>query len=154
MKNLLLIAIILLTSNCIAQRGSYKSITERNGKIGIGTNNPDELLTVKGKIHTQEVLVDLEGAVAPDYVFESYYTGGSSLNPFYRLMSIDDLATYTSKNNHLPGVPSASEIEKNGLELKKFNLILLEKIEELVIYTLEQQKQIELLKEKIENIEK
>lgn len=69
-------------------------------------------------------------------------------------MSIDDLATYTSKNNHLPGVPSASEIEKNGLELKKFNLILLEKIEELVIYTLEQQKQIELLKEKIENIEK
>ena len=49
-----------------AQRNRLKNIYSENGKIGIGTNTPDELLTVKGKIHTQEVMVDLNGAIAPD----------------------------------------------------------------------------------------
>ena len=69
MKNALLIIVILITASSYSQRSKYKNIFEKNGEIGIGTNQPDALLTVKGDIHAQEVLLDLKGAVAPDYVF-------------------------------------------------------------------------------------
>jgi len=128
-------------------------MTEKNGMIGIGTERPDELLTVKGKIHTQEVLVDLEGAVAPDYVFESYFLGTSELNPNYHMLSLPELAVFVEKNKHLPGIPSAAALEKEGLALKEMNLRLLEKIEELTLYTLQQQKEIDALKEKVTQLQ-
>ena len=90
----------------------YKSITERNGQIGIGTKAPDAKLTVKGQIHTQEVMVDLEGAVAPDYVFEAYFEGESELNPSYKFPSLQEVGSYIEANHHLPGVPSADELDK------------------------------------------
>jgi hypothetical protein len=153
MKNLLLIAIICFTSSCIAQR-DFKNLSEKDGKIGIGTTTPDELLTVKGKIHTQEVLVDLEGAVAPDYVFEHYFEGVSSLNSEYKPLSIKEIKDYIKEHYHLPGIPSAQEMEEKGMSLKEMNLLLLEKVEELTIFTIEQQKEIDLLKEKISSLEK
>jgi len=149
MKSILILTLLLLSISVTAQRGKYKNITEKNGKIGIGTNNPDELLTVKGKIHTQEVIVDLKGSVAPDYVFETYYKGTSKLNPDYTFLTLKEIETYIKENNHLPKVPSAEEIEENGLSLKEMNLLLLEKIEELTLFTIQQQKEIDLLKEKI-----
>ncbi|GAB5401401.1 MAG: hypothetical protein Aureis2KO_29860 [Aureisphaera sp.] len=154
MKNLLLIVLAIGVTSCTAQRMTLTNITEKNGKIGIGTTNPDELLTVKGKIHTQEVIVDLKGAVAPDYVFESYYEGSSLLNPDYRLPSLTELENYVKSHHHLPNVPSAQEIDKEGLSLKEMNLLLLEKVEELTLYTLEQQKEIETLKKKVAEISK
>ena len=145
MKNLVaFILIILFFSSCGAQ-SKFRVMTENNGKIGIGTTTPDELLTVKGKIHTQEVIVDLNGAVAPDFVFESYFEGTSDLKRDYTLPSLNDVAAFIKANHHLPGVPSASQIESEGLSLKKMNLLLLQKIEELTLYTLEQQKEIESL---------
>jgi hypothetical protein len=145
MKNLVaFILIILFFSSCGAQ-SKFRVMTEKNGKIGIGTTTPDELLTVKGKIHTQEVIVDLNGAVAPDFVFESYFEGTSELKRDYTLPSLNDVAAFIKANHHLPGVPSASQIESEGLSLKKMNLLLLQKIEELTLYTLEQQKEIESL---------
>ncbi|MCH2491046.1 MAG: tail fiber protein [Flavobacteriales bacterium] len=153
MKNLLLIAMVLLTVSMTAQRNRYKNITELNGKIGIGTTQPDELLTVKGKIHTQEVLVDLNGAVAPDYVFESYFTGTSTSNPLYTMPTLAELASYIEEHHHLPGVPSAATLEEEGISLKEMNLVLLQKIEELTLYTLEQQREIEQLKKAVSSIE-
>ena len=151
MKNILFLAIILLSVSVSAQRGKYKNITERNGKIGIGTTQPDELLTVKGKIHTQEVIVDLKGSIAPDYVFENYYLGESKLNSNYKFLTLPEIETYIKKYHHLPRVPSAKEIEENGLSLKEMNLLLLEKIEELTLFTIQQQKEIDLLKIQVEN---
>ena len=139
MKNIVLIGLILLTTTGFAQRSKYKNLFERNGNIGIGTRAPDALLTVNGKIHTQEVLVDLEGAVAPDYVFESYYKGSSTLKPSYKFLSLSDLERFIEENHHLPGVPSAELLEKDGMPLKEMNLILLEKVEELTLHLLEQQ---------------
>ncbi|SFN74538.1 hypothetical protein SAMN05421738_1363, partial [Algoriella xinjiangensis] len=52
--------------------GNLMSIQD-NGRVGIGTSNPDEKLTVKGKIHAEEIIVDL--AVPADYVFQKYFTG-------------------------------------------------------------------------------
>ena len=151
MKNILILAILLLSISVTAQRGKYKNIIEKNGKIGIGTTQPDELLTVKGKIHTQEVIVDLKGAIAPDYVFENYYLGYSNLNPNYRFLTLPEIETYIKEYYHLPGVPSAKEIEENGLSLKEMNLLLLEKIEELTLITIQQQKEIDLLKVYLKN---
>ena len=116
-----------------------------NGNVGIGTTTPDAKLTVKGNIHTQEVKVDLNGAVAPDYVFKEDY----------KLKSLDQVQAYINENGHLPNIPSATEMEKEGVLLKEMNLKLLEKIEELTLYTLEQQKEIEAerVKNKKQDIE-
>jgi len=153
MKNLLLIVFVFTSLHCFAQRNPFKNMTEKNGKIGIGTDRPDELLTVKGKIHTQEVLVDLNGAVAPDYVFEKYFSGTSELKPLYRMLSLNETAVFIEKYHHLPGIPSAKDLEKEGLALKEMNLLLLEKIEELTLYMIEQQKEINTLKEKVSQLE-
>ncbi len=149
MNKLLVFSLILFTLSASAQRNPFKNLTEKNGKIGIGTKSPDALLTVKGKIHTQEVLVDLEGAIAPDYVFEKHFTGSSTLLPEYRLISLEELEIFLKENHHLPDLPSAATMQEEGISLKEMNLLLLQKIEELTLYTLQQQKEIDLLKEKV-----
>lgn len=146
MKYVFLFCLFIITTNTFSQNKKLKNIYSNNDKIGIGTNSPDELLTVKGKIHTQEVIVDLNGAVAPDFVFETYYTPFPKLNPTYNFLSLEEIETFIKKNHHLPKIPSAEEIEQNGLSLKEMNLLLLEKIEELTIFTIQQQKEIDLLK--------
>ena len=153
MKKLLFLVLIFLSVNSFAQRGKFRNLIEKNDKIGIGTKTPDALLTVKGQIHTQEVQVDLEGAVAPDYVFEYYFEGISTLQPDYQFPELKDVGAYIEENYHLPGIPSAAKLESEGMLLKEMNLLLLQKIEELTIYTLEQQKEIDVLKEKISTLD-
>lgn len=153
MKTIFFLLVVSFTTySCQAQRG-FSNLNERDGKIGIGTNRPDELLTVKGKIHTQEVLVDLNGAVAPDYVFEDYVEGVSVLKPSYKRMTLEALETYIQQYKHLPAIPDAQTLQKEGMLLKEMNLLLLEKIEELTLYTLEQQKEINALKNRMELLE-
>ena len=79
MKYVFFFCLFIFTTNTFSQNKKLKNIFSENNRIGIGTKYPDELLTVKGNIHTQEVIVDLKGAVAPDYVFETYYTTFSKL---------------------------------------------------------------------------
>ena len=112
-----------------------------NGSIGIGTSNPDQLLTVKGIVHAQEVRVDLS-VPGPDYVFEKNY----------RLPTLKEVKDYIDQNRHLPEMPSAAEMERNGLQLGEMNMLLLKKMEEMTLYILDQQKQIEALKSRMETI--
>ena len=102
----------------------------KNGSLGIGTDAPDSKLTVKGDIHTREVRVDMEGAVGPDYVFE----------PTYNLLPLSEVESYIKANKHLPEIPSAKEMEKEGLNLKEMNLLLLKKVEELTLHLIKQEK--------------
>jgi hypothetical protein len=149
MRNLALLIILLTTISLSAQRTKIKNLYQNDNKIGIGTDAPDHLLTVKGTIHSREVLVDLDGALAPDYVFEKYYTDSSEINPDYNMLSLSEIETYIKEHHHLPGIPSANKIKSEGLLLKQMNLLLLEKIEELTLFTIEQQKELDLLKEKL-----
>jgi hypothetical protein len=109
---------------------SGSGVWDAQGKVGIGTTVPDEKLTVKGKIHTQEVKVDMAGPLVPDYVFA----------PDYDLKPLSEVAQYIKVNRHLPEIPSAKEIETNGLHLAEMNMKLLKKIEELTLYMMEQDK--------------
>ncbi|MEQ9413391.1 MAG: tail fiber protein, partial [Cyclobacteriaceae bacterium] len=108
-----------------------------NGNVGIGTTTPDSKLTVKGIIHTQEVKVDLNGSVAPDYVFEKDYP----------LTTLEELKSYIDQNKHLPEVPSAKEMEVDGINLKEMNLLLLRKIEEMTLHLIDQNQRYAQLKE-------
>ena len=115
--------------------------------LGIGTDNPDQKLTVKGKIHAEEVIVDLQ--VPADYVFEKYYSGNSTLNPNYKMPTLAEVEQFTKENNHLPNIPSAKEIQEKGLQVGEMTNLLLQKIEELTLYVIEQQKRIEVLESKL-----
>ena len=107
------------------------------GNVGIGTNSPDAKLAVKGQIHTQEVKVDLQGSVAPDYVFEKEYD----------LVELEEVEKYINENKHLPNIPSAKEIGEEGLELGKMEMKLLEKIEELTLYMIDFKKEMDKMKQ-------
>ena len=98
---------------------------------------------MKGNIHTQDVKVDLNGAVAPDFVFAEGY----------ELKTLAETEEYIQKHKHLPEIPSAREMEENGIKLKEMNLKLLQKIEELTLYIINQQKEIKILKEKLITLE-
>jgi hypothetical protein len=68
------------------------------------------------------------GQTFPDYVFEDSY----------QLMSLPDVERYIQANGHLPNVPSATEIEKNGMNMTQVQKILMEKVEELTLHTIDQ----------------
>ena len=107
-----------------------------NGNVGVGTTAPDEKLTVNGKIHAKEIKVDLN-VPAPDYVFETDY----------ELPKLKDIQSYIAKHKHLPEVPSAKEMEKNGINLSNMNMLLLKKIEELTLHLIEKERDIKILQE-------
>ncbi|WP_417887147.1 hypothetical protein [Zunongwangia sp.] len=100
---------------------------------------PDAKLAVNGTIHTKEVKIDLNGALVPDYVF----------NENYKLLTLQKIKGFIKKNGHLPNVPSAQEMNEEGLHLKEMNLKLLEKVEELTLYLLEQEQRIKRLEDQI-----
>jgi hypothetical protein len=110
-------------------------LTIKGGNVGIGTTTPDELLSVNGTIHSKEVKVNLTGL--PDYVFK----------PDYHLPTLSEVKTYIDKNSHLPEMPSAQEVEKNGLNLGEMNKLLLKKVEELTLYLIEKDKEAQTQKE-------
>ncbi|MVT07831.1 hypothetical protein [Chitinophaga tropicalis] len=113
-----------------------------NGSVAIGTTDPGEYkLAVKGSIGATKVKVTLTGWA--DFVFE----------PAYKLPSLSELDTYIKANKHLPGVPSATEVEKNGIDLGEMNKVLLQKIEELTLHLIDMKKEIGELKQQNKRLE-
>ncbi|MFN8144802.1 MAG: SprB repeat-containing protein [Bacteroidia bacterium] len=108
-----------------------------SGNVGIGTSDIPSgyKLAVNGRVICEEVKVKLHSNW-PDYVFRSDY----------KLMSLDELKKFISKNKHLPDVPPASEMDENGNSLGEMQSKLMRKIEELTLYVLQQNEQLEKLK--------
>ena len=123
----------------------FKSKFENNvfvetGNLGIGTNsfvdgNETYRLSVKGKIRAHAVKVYTTWA---DFVFE----------PNYELPALEEVERYINKNGHLKNIPSAEDVEVNGIELGEMNKLLLQKIEELTLYVIDLKKEVEILKAK------
>ncbi|GMN08183.1 hypothetical protein MTsPCn5_35720 [Croceitalea sp. MTPC5] len=106
-----------------------------NGQVGIGvtTVQTEYKLAVNGKIRSKEVRVEQNNW--PDYVFSKEYD----------LPTLKEIQEHINEKGHLPNIPSAQEVEENGIELGEMNKLLLKKIEELTLYILQQEKRIQKL---------
>jgi len=117
-----------------------------NATVGIGTSNfpdPTYKLYVKDGIRTEKVKVDIASDNGwADYVFEDTY----------QLNTLEEVENYIKSNGHLKDIPSTQEVLENGIELAEMNKLLLQKIEELTLYAIEQDKKINALIEKFEEI--
>ena len=112
-----------------------------DGNVGIGTSSTGEyLLAVDGPIRAKEIKV--ETANWPDYVFKKEY----------KLHSLEEIQNYIEEKGHLPNIPSSQEMESLGLELGVMNRLLLEKIEELTLYILQNEKNHKKLEFRIESL--
>lgn len=114
--------------------------TDTNGKIYVGTNaaypstTGNYRLFVEGGILTEKVKVSLRSSANwADYVFADNY----------KLMPLKEVASFVNANKHLPGVDSAKDLAENGLDLAAMQSKQMEKIEELTLYIIEQDKKIE-----------
>lgn len=121
---------------------------DANGNVGIGTtlvknsyNSIDNYfrLAVKGSIRAEEIVVETAWA---DFVFEDDY----------ELKNLKDVESFILKNNHLPDVPSATFIKNNGVKVGDMQKIQMQKIEELTLYTIQQQKALKEQNKLINNL--
>lgn len=113
-----------------------------NGNVGIGTASPTEKLSVNGNIRAKQIKV--EAANWPDYVFAASY----------KKMPLPELEQFIAKNKHLPEIPSAQQVAKEGIELGTSQAALLKKIEELTLYMIEQDKTLKEYKKELEQVKK
>ncbi len=117
--------------------GSPRLHVAGNGNIGIGTSTPDNKLDVLGVIRANEVIVETGWA---DYVFQDDY----------KLKPLSEVEAFIKENKHLPSVPSAAKIQDKGAHVAELMTKMMEKIEELTLYSIEQKKEIDELKRRLD----
>jgi hypothetical protein len=114
----------------------YRLFIDESGNIGIGTVYTKGFkLAVKGKIGAEEVQV--KANYWSDFVFEDDY----------QLRDLEEVESFIEENKHLPDIPCEKEVLENGIQLGKMDAKLLQKIEELMLYTIQQEKKIKELQE-------
>jgi hypothetical protein len=103
----------------------------RNGSVGIATSDPDPTykLSVNGSIRSKEVKVEANWS---DFVFEKDY----------ELPTLEEVEQHIAQKGHLPEIPSEEDVTENGVNLGEMDAKLLQKIEELTLYLIEQNKQL------------
>ncbi|MCE9612788.1 MAG: hypothetical protein K8T26_00840 [Lentisphaerae bacterium] len=121
--------------------GNTQLVVLANGYIGIGTANPTNALAVNGTIKAKEIVVTLDGW--SDYVFADGYA----------LRPLSEVESYVQHNGHLPGIPSAADVQLHGVDVGRMHARLLEKIEELTLYVIQLQKENEALRERIDHLD-
>lgn len=101
------------------------------GFIGIGTETPQNKLDVRGAIRADEIYVNI--APGADFVFDKAYI----------LRPLSEVQEYVQKNQHLPEIPSAAEMQENGVNMNELQMQLLQKVEELTLYIIQQEQRIQ-----------
>jgi hypothetical protein len=108
------------------------------GNVGIGTTTPGYLLDVAGAVHASAFVAPSQ--TYADFVFKSGY----------KLVPLTDVETAIKKDGHLPGIPSEAEAKAHGIDLASMQVKLLQKIEELTLHQIEQQKLLESQTERLD----
>jgi hypothetical protein len=120
------------------------SLNPLGGSVAIGTKDAKGYkLAVAGNVIAEKYVCKLQGNW-PDFVF----------NEDYKLTNILEVEQYVKEHKHLPNVPSANQLKENGIDLEEMSASLLQKVEEQMLYIIEQQKAIEKLNEQVKNLEK
>lgn len=114
------------------------------GTTTIATDNPKPgyQLSVNGRIVCEDLLIQ-DSSQWPDYVFK----------PDYALKPLDEVASHIREHQHLPGIPSAETIQKDGISLADMQKRMMEKIEELVLYAIDQNKRLAAQEQKISELQ-
>jgi len=141
----------LLDHSTLDDQWIFSTITDENafviqddGNIGIGTRtlNDDYLLTINGGMIAKDVVV--QSNIWADFVFE----------PGYELMPLEALDSFVKSNRHLPDIPSEADVLENGVSLKDMQVKLLQKVEELTLYTIQLNEQNKGLMQRVNLLEK
>lgn len=111
------------------------------GNVGIGTSTPQAKLDVKGRILAEEVEIKVSSGA--DFVFE----------PSYKLKPLVEVEAFVKEKKHLPEIPSEKEMVEKGVNVNEMQIKLLQKIEELTLYTIQLEKNYIELKQKLELLE-
>lgn len=118
-------------------------LNPQGGQVGIGTTSMGtHKLAVEGTIGAREIKV--EAGTWSDFVFENDY----------KLRTLEEVENYITVNKHLPEIPSEAEVTENGINLGEMNAKLLQKIEELTLYLIEQNKENQEQRKLIEELKK
>lgn len=126
----------------IVRKNGDVSLAFKRGKVGIGTDNTGtHKLAVEGSIGAREIKVQLTGW--SDFVFDNDYD----------LPPLNEVESHIKQKGHLKDIPSARDVAKNGIFLGEMDAKLLQKIEELTLYTIQQEKEIQTLKKQVQEIE-
>lgn len=119
--------------------GAINFVTNSKLQMTIGANGNTAL---HGKLEAKEIKVI--ATPTADFVFEDGYS----------LPKLEDVEMHIKDKKHLPEIASAAEMERDGVNVGEFQIKLLQKIEELTLYTIEQNKMMKKQSEKIEQLEK
>ncbi len=119
---------------------SFRSFTE--SRIGIGTISPEYKLDIVGTARAHEIIVNTQKTA--DFVFD----------PSYQLPVLDSVKNFIQENRHLPGIPSAKQMEKEGINLGNLQIDLLQKIEELTLHLIQATERINAQERRIKELEK
>lgn len=133
------------STNADVKLNTGYSCAGTSGKIYLNANTvasgnlqTSKNMYVKGKIYATEVEIT-RSVPSADYVFREDYN----------LLPLSDVASFISKNRHLPNVPSAAEFKQNGYSIGDMDNLLLEKIEELTLHIIKQEQRIKELERKV-----
>ncbi len=152
------------------QNNTQKNVILNNngGRVGIGMNHPQYLLDVDGDANVRGSfrgtlradLLDVDGDAsirgtlrAEEIILDSNWSD-YVFKDDYQLLTLDEVESFIAKNGHLPNVPSEKTVQKDGISVGASDAKLLEKIEELTLYVIEQHKQLKQQKEEISNLKK